>query len=364
MRIAIDASGATEARWTGIGTYIRWLLRELAELDGENQYAICFRLSRLRHRRNFPTIDKPNFRTKIIHEPLNPVFMRRIDLFHGPDTRLPRRTAARRVATWHDVAALVSDTYADERFRRKKLQRYREVADRADRIIAISKSTRDDIVGLFGVEPARVAVVPLGVSDDFSPRPPGEQDAVRRALGLDRDFVLCLGAITRRKNTRRVIQAFAQVARERDVLLVLAGRKGYGWETELAPIEELGLRDRVRLVPHVPAGRLPALYSAARALVFPSLYEGFGIPVLEAMACGTPVVTSNCSSLPEVAGDAALLVDPRDTEAIAEAALRLLDDEALRESLRARGLERARQFPWSRTARQTLQVYREVAGGA
>lgn len=362
MRIAIDASGAAETRWTGIGTYIRWLLRGLADLDAENQYAVCYRLSRLRYRRNFPRIEKPNFRTKIIHEPFNLFFLRSLDVFHGPDTRLPRWTRARMVVTCHDVAALVSDAYADERFRRMKIRRYRHVAERADRIIAISESTRADIVRHLGVEAAKITVVPLGVSGDFAPRPPDEQAAVCRALGLDRPFVLCVGAITRRKNTRRVIQAFHRVARQRDVLLALVGRPGYGWETELAPIQELGLTDKVRRIGHVADGDLPALYSAARAVLFPSLYEGFGIPVLEAMACGTPTVTSNCSSLPEVAGDAALLVDPLDVEAIAEAALRLLDDGALRDSLRAKGLARARLFPWSRTAAETLKVYREICG--
>jgi len=360
MRIAIDASGAAETRATGIGNYIRWLLRGLADLDAENQYAICYRLSRLRYRHNFPRIEKPNFRTKIIHEPFNPLFMRRLDVFHGPDTRLPRWTSARKVVTCHDVAALVSDAYADERFRRMKIRRYQHVVERADRIIAISESTRGDIVRHLGVAAGKITVVPLGVSDDFAPQPAEAQAAVCRAHGLDKPFLLCLGAIARRKNTRRVIQAFGQVARRCDVLLALVGRPGYGWESELAPIEELGLQDKVRRIGHVADGDLPALYSAARAVLFPSLYEGFGIPVLEAMACGTPTVTSNCSSLPEVAGDAALLVDPLDVEAIANATLRLLDDGALRDNLRTKGLARAKLFPWSRTAAETLRVYRET----
>ena len=362
MRIAIDASAVAEPRRTGIGNYVRSLLRCLSELDTENQYYICHRFSRLRHWGSFVRVPRPNFHNKIIHEPFNPFFMRRLDVFHGPDARLPRSAAVKKVVTCHDIASLLTDAYADEKFRRMKVERYEHIAGEATRIIATSESTRRDMARHLRVDARKITVIPLGVSDDFHPRPPEEVAAIRTRLGLEKDFLLSVGVVTRRKNTRRVIEAFHAVSKGRDIQLVLAGRRGYGWQEELAPIEELGLKDKVRLLGYVADEDLPPLYSAARAVVFPSLYEGFGIPLVEAMACGTPVVTSNCSSLPEVAGDAALLVDPYDTEAIAEAARRLLDDEALRQALRARGIERAKLFPWSRTARDTLQVYREVAG--
>lgn len=202
----------------------------------------------------------------------------------------------------------------------------------------------------------------MGVPEEFRPCGPQEQAAVRSRYGLDKDFLLFVGAITRRKNIRRLLAAFREVSKARDVVLILAGRPGYGAAEELAPIGELGLKDRVRLLGYVAEADLPALYSSAKLFLFPSLYEGFGIPVLEAMACGTPVVTSDCSSLPEVAGGAALLVDPSDIHAIAEAALRLLDDEPLRQDLAARGIERAKQFSWMRTARETLEIYKSLCG--
>lgn len=364
MRIAIDASAVAERPRTGIGNYVASLLHGLSELDSENQYFVCHRLSRLRHWRGLLRIPKPNFHGKVIQEPFNFLFMRSLDLFHGPDVRLPRSRATKAVATVHDLFSLISDEYADREFRQMKSRRYQEVVDRAARIIADSESTRRDLCQLLRVDAGRITVVPLGVSDQFCPRSPDATGPVLRKLGVDKPYLLSVGILGTRKNTRRVIEAFHAVsARDRDLLLVLAGRPGHGWEDSLRAIEELGLRDSVRSVGYVSDDDLPALYSAAGAFILPSLHEGFGIPVLEAMACGAPVVTSNSSSLPEVAGDAALLVDPLDTEAIAEAVRRLLDDEGLRASLRAKGLERAKLFPWSRTARETLQVYRDVARG-
>ncbi|MBM4038317.1 MAG: glycosyltransferase family 4 protein [Planctomycetes bacterium] len=361
MRIAIDASATAERPRTGIGNYVSSLLHGLSELDGENQYFVCHRLSRLRRWRNLLRIPKPNFRGKIIQEPFNFFFMRRLDVFHGPDARLPRSRATKMVATVHDLFSLLSDDYADAQFRQMKAQRYQEIVDRAARIIVDSESTRRDLCQLLSVDPRRITVIPLGVSGHFCPRSPDEAALVLRKLAIDRPYLLSVGVLSARKNTRRVIEAFHALSRGSGLLLVLAGRPGPGWEAGLAAIEELALGDRVRLVGSVADADLPALYSAARAFLFPSLREGFGMPVLEAMACGTPVVTSNSSSLPEVAGDAALLVDPLDTGAIAEATRRLLEDEALARTLAARGIERARLFPWSRTARETLQVYRQVA---
>jgi len=363
VKIAIDASSAAKAAITGIGTYIRALVHGLAEIDPDNTYYICNRLSRWRRRKHFLRVDRPNFRNKLIQEPFHLLFMPRLDVFHGPDARLPACGRARSVVTFHDVFSLVSDQFSDEAFRRKKRARYLELVQRATCILADSESTRQDMIRHLDADAARVRVVPLGVSSDFWPRPPEEQAAVRRKYGLEGDFILYVGVITRRKNTRRVIEAFGRVARERSLTLVLAGRPGYQSEDELAPIDELGLGERVKLAGYVAAEDLPALYSAARLFLFPSLYEGFGIPILEAMACGTPVVTSACSSMPEVAGEAAVLVDPYDVDAIAGGVRRLLDDEGLRHRLRGAGIERARLFPWTRTARETLRAYRDVCAG-
>ena len=360
MNIAIDASSYAKQGRTGIGKYIRCLAECLADIDKENTYFICHRLSRLRRRRHFLKIDRPNFRNKIIQEPFNPFFRRRIDVFHGPDGRLPSYRNVKTVVTVHDVSVLVSDAYSDEKFRKKKAERYRDLAERATCIIADSESTRQSMIEHLNADGAKIRVVPLGVSGDFRPCSPQEKAAILEKFGIERDFILCIGAITKRKNVRGLIRAFDKVSKSKDVLLVLAGRPGQGCEEELAPIEELGLKDKVKITGYVAEDDLPGLYSSARLLAFPSLYEGFGIPLLETMACGTPAVTSNRASLPEVAGDAALLVDPHDADAMADAMTRLLEDEQLYQELRERGIERAKLFPWKRTARATLEAYKEA----
>lgn len=360
MRIAIDCSAAAKEKRTGVGKYVERLVKALAEVDRENTYYLCHRLSRLPERKHFLRVGQPNFRNRLIQEPFHFLLMPGLDVFHGPDARLPACRRVKSVVTFHDVFSLVSEEFADERFRRMKAGRYRDLVARASCIIAVSESTKRAIVEHLGADPSRIRVVPEGVPEEFRPREAEEQAAVARKHGIQKDFLLYVGAVTRRKNIRRMVQAFGQVAKARDVVLVLAGRPSFGAEGELAAIDELGLGDRVRLLGFVPDEDLPALYSAARLLLFPSLCEGFGMPLLEAMACGTPAVTSNASSLPEVAGEAALLVDPTDTKAIAEATLRLLEEEPLRQRLREKGIERARLFPWTRTARETLAAYRDA----
>jgi len=361
MNIAIDVSSYAKKGRTGIGLYLRCLVDHLAAIDTVNHYTLCHRLSRLRRWSYLLRVDHPNFRSKVFHERLNPFFPRRLDVFHGTDGRLPTYRNLKTVVTVHDVSVFVSDAYSSEGFRRKKGRRYRDLAERATRIIADSESTRQGLIEHVDTDPARVCVVPLGVSPAFRPCPPEEQAAIRAKYGIEGAFILYVGAITTRKNVQGMLRAFARVAKQSEATLVLAGRPGRNAEAELAPIAELSLAGRVLLTGYVPDQDLAPLYSAARLFAFPTLYEGFGIPLLETMACGTPAVTSNWSSMPEVAGDAALLVDPHDTEAMADAMLRLLADEGLHGELRARGIERAREFTWERTARETLAVYQQAA---
>ncbi|MCS7222001.1 MAG: glycosyltransferase family 1 protein [Anaerolineae bacterium] len=235
----------------------------------------------------------------------------------------------------------------------------------ARRVIADSCSTRDDLVRLWGVPVDRISVVPIGVADEYRPASAVEAERFRRQRGLPDRFVLYLGTLEPRKNVTAAIEAFARWVKatgDRQVRLVVAGAKGWYFQTIFARVRALSLGDRVLFPGYVPAAELPAWYQAAEVFIYPSLYEGFGLPPLEAMACGTPVITSNTSSLPEVVGDAALLVDPYDVEAIAEALARLLEDAELRQRLREAGLARARLFSWERTARETVAAYRLALG--
>jgi alpha-1,3-rhamnosyl/mannosyltransferase len=226
---------------------------------------------------------------------------------------------------------------------------------RAERVIAVSEATRRDLAEAYGVDPARVAVVHNGVAEAFRPLPDAP-DLVRRRFGLEPRYLLFVAALQPRKNAPTLVDAYATVAGAPP--LVLAGGDRGGEQAVREAIARHGLEGRVRLLGHVGAADLPALYGAATALCFPSLYEGFGLPALEAMACGTPVAASATTGLGEAVGDAALTFDPRSRREIASALERLLGDEELRRRLRTAGLARAAAFTWRRAAERTADVYR------
>ncbi|MEA3345536.1 MAG: glycosyltransferase family 1 protein [Chloroflexota bacterium] len=237
---------------------------------------------------------------------------------------------------------------------------------RADHLIAVSHSTREDLVRLYSVDPSEITVIHEAADPRFRPQPAEEIERVRREHGLPEHFILSLGTIEPRKNHRRLIEALSLLRRlgAEGWRLVVAGEKGWLYQPFFRRLEELGLEDEVILLGHVPEADLPALYSAATLFVFPSLYEGFGLPPLEAMACGTPVVCSRASSLPEVGGEAALYFDPTDVEEMAQAMYEVLRDGALRAEMQKRGLEQAKRFSWERTAEETMAVYQDVIQGA
>ena len=289
----------------------------------------------------------------------------RLDLLHALAYVTPIATPCPTVVTVHDLS-FVRYPEAFRPLHRLYLQTMtRRSVFQARRIITDSYSTRNDLVRLWGVPADRISVVPIGVADEYRPVPVAEVERFRRQRSLPDRFVLYLGTLEPRKNVMAVVEAFArwvQTTRDRQVWLVVAGAKGWDYQSIFARVQALGISNRVLFPGYVPAVELPAWYRAAEVFLYPSLYEGFGLPPLEAMACGTPVITSNTSSLPEVVGDAALLVDPYDVEAIAEALARLLEDKELRQRLREAGLARARLFSWERTARETIAAYRLAMG--
>jgi glycosyltransferase involved in cell wall biosynthesis len=229
---------------------------------------------------------------------------------------------------------------------------------RAARVIAMSEHTKQDVAELFGVDPGRIDVTPLGVSEGLSPLAPQERADFRDQHALHRPTLLYLGTLEPRKNVPNLLRAFDLIAAETGAELVLGGAEGWLTQELHETLNAMRWRDRVRLTGFIPEAELHFWLSAADVFVFPSRYEGFGLPPLEAMACGTPVVASTSSSLPGVLGDDALLADPDDIEAIAAAIKRLLDDPALAADLRRRGLRRAARFTWDETARLTRESYR------
>ena len=360
MKVGIDVSSYARPFRTGVARYIGCLVNALAALDDENTYFLYHRFSRLKHRRHFLRVSKPTFHNGIMQGRFAWPLLGGLDVFHGLDARLPECRGPATIVTFHALLAFVSEEFCPESFRRKKRARDAYLVECADHIIAVSESIKNDLIKYLGARESKLTVVHEGVTPDFHHRPAEEQRAVRARYDLKRDFVLFVGAISRRKNVATLLRAFAAVARKTDLDLVLVGRPSFGYEGEMAPLQELNIADRVRHI-GFQSEDLPALYSAATVFAFPSLYEGFGLPLLEAMACGTPVVASKTSSIPEVVGQAGLLVPPTDHEQLAEAIIRVVEDRALRERLSRAGLERAREFTWERAARQTLEVYRHLA---
>jgi glycosyltransferase involved in cell wall biosynthesis len=359
MKIAIDASAAAKPVRSGVATATVNMLAALARLDQRNQYLVCYRLSRLKHWRRFYRPDAGNFRIKLIQEPL--LFPRQADVFHGDDARLPNSNRVLTTVRVHDVFSLLRDDFATQEFVELKTRRYRDIAARADRIIASSESTKSDLVRELAIAPGRIVVIHLGVSDTFCPRGGEEIARVLARYGIRTPYALAVARFSKRKNMRRVLEAYAALGRlgAFESTLVLVGDPVY-WKGSEQTVEALGLADRLLLTGYVPDDDLAAIYSAARMFIFPSLCEGFGLPLVEAMACGTPVITSNVSSMPEVVGDAALLVDPENEPSIRAQMAELDANAALRERLSAAGIQRAKLFSWDRAAAKLLDLWEQL----
>mgnify|MGYP000549758417 CR=1 FL=1 len=367
MRIGIDAR-LIYYRQAGIGQYTQSLIAGLAQEvspDQGDEFII------LQHRHDgHPLTPGPHFKRRSTwtpcHHPLEQltlpleIWPLRLDLLHSPDYIPPFRRNCRSVITVHDLAFIHFPELLTAESARYYGQIDQAVRD-AEGIIAVSQSTKRDLMNLLGVPAHRVTVVYEAASPIFRViQDPAVLEDVRARYSLPPRFILFLGTIEPRKNLPTLIQAY-RLLRARDVPpLVVAGAKGWLFDSVLTLVEQLGLGEQVLFTGGIPWADVPAFYNLAEVLVFPSLYEGFGLPPLEAMACGTPVIAANVSSIPEVVGDAGLLVDPNDAAALAAALARLLNDAALRQDLRCRGLARAAEFSWHRAARETLAVYRQA----
>lgn len=288
-----------------------------------------------------------------------------VDVVHLPSTILPPLLPCPAVVTVHDLAwRRHPETYAPDDLRMQHRAGYGSVR-RAAHVIAVSETTARDLQEMLGVPGGKITVTPLGVSPEFSPEGPGlPADAFPGADRLSAGYVLYAGGLTPRKNLMRLLEAYRQVARETEAPpLVLPGADSPHARELWDRAAELGLQEQVVFAGYVGEALLPALYRGATVFVYPSLYEGFGMAVLEAMASGAPVITSDRGGTAEVAGEAAVLVDPESVEGIADALSRLLREEGLRKALSARGLARSRGYRWELTARETAAVYRRVAEG-
>ncbi len=290
----------------------------------------------------------------------------RVDVFFSPAFILPMRWDGAGVVTVHDLNFEVSPETIHP-IRRAYLRRItRRSVHRARKVIAISQSTASDIVRLYGVPDEKIAVIPYGLDAIFTPENARAlEPMVRQRYPLSERFLLFVGTLEPRKNLPRLLEAYA-LARQRADLppMVLAGAPGWQHERILAQARELGVESHIVFAGYIPREHLPGVYAAASALLYPSLYEGFGLPPLEAMGCGTPVLASNTSAMPEVVGDGGVLVDPRDVQQIANGILRITQDEMLRQQIAERGLERAKRFRWEEAAQRTLGVLEDACSSS
>ncbi len=383
VRIGIDVSLVPGQR-VGGGQYAYQLARALAEIDRRNSYVLYPVFYYIVHPeyRQAGLPAAANMRVAFRHVPPSLVrllwrpegsprvkewLLGNVDVVHSTTFCVPRFFSARKrlVVTIYDLSFVTHPEFHLPANIDHCLAGTRMAIKGADAIIAISEHTRRDLIERMGAPPERTVVTPL--APDPGLRRVTDQErlkAIRRRYDLPEHCVLFLGALEPRKNLVRLLEAFATLTPtlRREVWLVVAGADGWLNEAIHERVEKLNLGKIVRFIGYVPQTDLAALYSVATVFVYPSLWEGFGLPVLEAMACGAPVLTSNVSSLPEVAGDAALLVSPTDVEDIQNGLCRLLESEGLRAELVDRGYRQAARFSWERCARETLAVYSAVAG--
>jgi len=353
----------------GPRTYAVNLARELLKTDSGNQYFIfCDRASMLPKLEGAVVVEirMAGRYGRLAWDQFElPFFLKRhsIDLYHSTKNVIPFVRAAKNVVTIHDLAPLIfpeTFTFLQRLYLRFHLP---QAVKLASIVVTDSENSRADLRERLGVPAGKIRVVPLGVSKEFHPiDEPAMLAAVREKYDLPSRAIMYVGTLQPRKNLDILICSFARLkSRERiPHKLVLVGRKGWMYEKLFDQIRALGLTGEVVFTGAVPDAELPLLLNCAEVFVSPSSYEGFGLTVLEAMACGVPVVTSNVSSLPEVAGEAAVLVEPRDVDALTEALGSVTGDRNLRSDLRSRGLARAGRFTWENSARQVLSIYQEL----
>ena len=367
MLIGIDAR-LVHYTQAGIGQYIIRLTQALAAINREDEFVL------LQHRADtVPLVHQPNFRRSGLWTPSHHRFEqwllglelphRELDVLHSPDFIPPFQNGFRSVITIHDLAFLLYP-----HFQTKESARYYgqidQAVQRADHIIAVSETTKNDTCRLLGVSESKVTVIYEAAHPGL--RPIDREVAlqhVRARFDVPPDYILFVSTIEPRKNVAGLLRAYRRLRDDYKIShdLVLAGARGWLSDEVYALVDELDLSAHCRFLGPVTSDDLVYLYNAATCLVHPAFYEGFGLPPLEALACGTPVIVSNVGSLPEVVGDAALLVDPNDTDALAVALRRILTDPDLRVALRSKGLVRAARFSWRRAAEETMAVYRQVA---
>jgi glycosyltransferase involved in cell wall biosynthesis len=376
MKVAIDVRTVLPNR-SGVGNYVLHLTQNLKLVDPDSDYYF------LAFKKNLPLLgsldgQKNPLVTFFSHEshplgdfwehfilPLR-LIKKKIDVFHGPASLIPfRKDHYRTVVTIHDLVAFLFPETIPLKYGAYMRYLLRHAVKRADKIISVSYHTQEDLINILKVPKEKIVVIHEAPSPIFQPlEPEAVRTVLRNRYGLQKKYIYHLGNIEPRKNLIKLLEAFTLVCREMgtEYQLVVSGQKGWLIRSLSRFLKNYPLRDQLHFTGYVPHEDLPFLMNGADLFVFPSLYEGFGLPVLEAMRCGTPVVSSNQSSIPEIMGSAGVLVDPTDVPMLAEKIIWLLRNKEEREHLSRLGQVQAARFSWTEVARKTLQVYRSVKG--
>lgn len=383
LRIALYSSIISLGK-RGHFIYTKNLIKYLLSIDKENQYVLFYNyFKKPSNEFNF-SISQTNVKNRYYHLPTKileffwrrlyfppiDLMIGRVDIFHSiafhlsyPDFYLPPQICGKLIVTIHDIIPLSFPQYYSESYLEACRRGLALASRKASLIITDSYCSKNAIKEMANINDEKVRVIPLAVDELFRPITDREKIlAILEKYGLGNKYILFVGGTNTTKNLDRLMEAFSLIREnlQNEYKLVLVGRKENEYERISQQAKELKLENAIILTEHISEEELPYIYNGAELFVFPSLCEGFGLPPLEAMACGVPVITSNVSSLPEVVGDAAVLVDPYNVEEIAETIKEVLQDHALRDILSKKGLERAKNFSWEKTAQQTLEVYREV----
>jgi glycosyltransferase involved in cell wall biosynthesis len=370
MLISIDTRGAKLYAGTGIGTYTHELMKNILKLDDKNQYLFFWPGEGYDQFQRHPNIDVHLVGTKnktfwtydyIPHH----VKKSSAKLFHIPQNGLglPTEKFCRYVVTIHDLIPFILPETVGYSYRERFVEEMPAIVKNADVIITVSEYSKKDIIQYFGIPEEKVVVTPLAADEIYHPiHHVGAKQFMKASYGIVHEYILYLGGFSARKNVLGLIQAYAQSLKslENTYDLVIAGAPNDSHEEIVSTIDRLGLKDRVIFTGFAPYSHLPYFYNAASLFVYPSLYEGFGLPPLEAMACGVPTITSNLTSIPEVVADAAILINPYDVDELSQSIIRVLEDKKLSMKLIVKGLERASHFSWENTARSTLKVYESL----